>query len=130
MNERDDSVRDDDPLIDKAKALFDESVSELDAATLSRLNRNRHEALEQAAEGRVTGHWNQWVPAAGVAAAAVFAVVIWTGDPPVDELTPPAQASDFEIILDGDDFEMLEDLEFYSWIELEEDDGSDPNVVG
>ena len=130
MNERDDSVRDDDPLIDKAKALFDESVSELDAATLSRLNRNRHEALEQAAKGRVTGHWNQWVPAAGVAAAAVFAVVIWTGDPPVDELTPPAHASDFEIILDGDDFEMLEDLEFYSWIELEEDDGSDPNVVG
>lgn len=126
MNDRKDIVKDDDRLIGKAKELFDESVQELDAATLSRLNQNRHQAMEQASAGSVVGHWNQWLPATGVAAATVFAVVLWTGNRPVDELTPPATASDLEIILEGDDFEMLENLEFYSWIDLEE--VSDSNV--
>ena len=33
-------------------------------------------------------------------------------------------ATDLEIILEGDDFEMLENLEFYSWIELDEEPDS------
>lgn len=126
MNERNDIGKENDALTAKAKALFDQSVEELDAATLSRLNRGRHEALEQLGGGTVGLRWTQWVPAAGVAAAAAFAVVLWTGDRPIDELTPPASVSDLEIILDGDDFEMLENLEFYSWIELDEE--SDSNV--
>ena len=51
----------------------------------------------------------------------MFAVVLWTGNQPVDELTPEATASDFEILLTEDSFEMLEDLEFYSWIDLDEE---------
>ena len=124
MNDRKDIVKDDDLLVGKAKVLFDESVQELDAATLSRLNQNRHQAIEQAAGGSVVGHWNQWLPATGVVAATVFAVVLWTGDRPVDELAPTARASDLEIILEGDDFEMLENLEFYSWIDLEDESDS------
>ena len=126
MNERKHTVKEDDALVAKAKELFDESVQGLDAATLSQLNRRRQEALETVGEGRVGIRWTQWAPATGVAAAAVVAVVLWTGDRPIDELTPPARATDLEIILEGDDFEMLENLEFYSWIELDED--SDSNV--
>ena len=114
---------------EKAKRLFDESVEGLDAQTRSRLNRGRQAALEQLAAGRRA--WVQWVPAAGVAAAAVFAVVLWTGNQPVDELTPAA--SDFEILLTEDSFEMLEDLEFYSWIDLDEETQESPetdDVVG
>ena len=124
MNDRDDIVNDDDPLVGRAKTLFDESVDDIDAATLSRLNRNRHEALERSARRRLAGPWMQWLPAAGVAAAAVFAVAVWTGDPSLDELTPPAAASDLEILLEGDELEMLEDLEFYSWIDLEGESGA------
>ena len=104
---------------EKAKKLFDESVEGLDAETRSRLNRGRHAALEQLATGKPV--WVQWAPAAGVAAAAVFAVVLWTGNQPVDDITPAASASDFEILLTEDSFEMLEDLEFYSWIDLDEE---------
>ena len=64
--------------------------------------------------------WIEWVPAAGVAAAAVVAVVMWTGDPPTDVLTPASANADIEILLTEDSFEMLEDLEFYSWIDLDE----------
>ena len=63
----------------------------------------------------------QWAPAAGLAAAAIFGVVLWTGNQPVDQLTPEASVADFEILLTQDSFEMLEDLEFYSWIDLDED---------
>jgi hypothetical protein len=115
----------------KAKRLFDESVDGLDAQTRSRLNRGRQAALEELATGKPA--WVQWAPAAGVAAAAVVAVVLWTGNQPVDELTPVASATDFEILLTEDSFEMLEDLEFYSWIELDEEADVDletDDVVG
>ena len=104
---------------EKAKQLFDESVEGLDANTRSRLNHRRQAALAELATGRPV--WVQWAPAAGVAAAVVFAVVLWTGNQPVDDLTPEASAADFEILLTEDSFEMLEDLEFYSWIELDEE---------
>jgi len=118
MKERKDKVADE-AFADKAKQLFDESVEDLDGETRSRLNRGRQAALNELAVGRPV--WLQWAPAAGVAAAAVVAVVLWTGNPPVDELTPEASATDFEILLTEDSFEMLEDLEFYSWIDLDED---------
>ena len=54
-------------------------------------------------------------------AAAVLAVVLWTGTPGTDDLADPAVASDMEILLTEDSLEMLEDLEFYSWIDLDEE---------
>ena len=118
MNERKDMVANK-AFAEKAKQLFAESVAGLDGQTRSRLNRGRQAALEVLKTGRPV--WVQWAPAAGVAAAAVVAVVLWTGNPPVDELTPEASAADFEILLTEDSFEMLEELEFYSWIDLDED---------
>ena len=118
MNERKESAADR-AFAENAKQLFDESVEGLDGETRSRLNRGRQAALEEIKTG--TPVWVQWAPAAGVAAAAVVAVVLWTGNRPLDVTTPAAAASDFEILLTEENFEMLEDLEFYSWIELEED---------
>lgn len=118
MNERKDMVADK-AFAEKTKQLFDESVEGLDGQTRSRLNRGRQVALDELKTGRPV--WVQWAPAAGVAAAAVVAVVLWTGSPPIDDLTPESSAADFEILLTEDSFEMLGDLEFYSWIDLDED---------
>ena len=118
MNERDDMAADTE-FAQQAKQLFDDSVEGLDAATCSRLNRGRQAALAELNIGRTV--WVQWAPAAGVAAAAVFAVVMWTGSQPTDEFTPQASATDFEILLTEDSLEMLEDLEFYSWIDFDDE---------
>jgi len=118
MNERNEMGADK-AFAEKAKKLFDESVEGLDGQTRSRLNRGRQAALEELTSAKPV--WVHWAPAAGVAAAVVVAVVLWSGNLPVDELTPEASAADFEILLTEDSFEMLEDLEFYSWIDLDED---------
>ncbi|MDH4072843.1 MAG: hypothetical protein OEV41_07040 [Gammaproteobacteria bacterium] len=128
MNERPEGNANDD-FATKAKARFDESVARIDGATQSKLTRARHEALAELAAPRPA--WAQWVPATGVAAAAVLAVVMWTGGPSVNDLAAPEVASDMEILLTEDSLEMLEDLEFYSWIDLDEELSTEPeNHVG
>jgi len=104
---------------DKAKQLFDESVQGLDGQTLSRLNRGRQRAIAELRAGSGFQSLSPWVPAAGVTAAAVFAVVLLTGEPPKDDLSATSIATDFEILLDADSIDMLEDLEFYSWLDLD-----------
>ena len=105
--------------VDKARQLFDNSVEQLDASTLSKLNQSRHLALEKARPRRHPVL--RWAPAGGLAAAAVVAVVMMQGTVVVD--TPPAaNAADFEILLSEDNLDMLENLEFYSWLDQATDD--------
>lgn len=99
-------------ITNQAKELFDDSVERLDAATLSRLNQGRHRALEELRESRHSAQWLRWAPAAGVAAVAVVAVMMMRG-PDVVELAP-VTASDFEMLLEEDNLDMFEDLEFYA----------------
>lgn len=116
--------RTDEQLARDAKQAFDQSVDGLDAATLSRLNRGRQAAL---AEGRRSAfsnrQWLRWVPATGVAAAVLLVLVMQQGPGDVDVIAAPAP--DLEILLSEASIEMLEELEFYSWLDTEEfaDDG-------
>ncbi len=102
----------------QAKALFDDSVERLDAATLSRLNQGRQRALREIGDPVSAGEWARWVPAGGLAAAAVVAAVVWQGVPVEHSVPAAGTATDFEIMLSEDSLDMLEDLEFYSWIDM------------
>ena len=110
--------RSDEKFANEAKALFDDSVERLDAATLSTLNRNRHAALERARGARV--QWLHWAQVAGVAAAIVVAVMLALPGNGVD--TIPAATSDVDILLGEESIEMLEDLEFYVGLDMQGND--------
>lgn len=112
----------DEALAARAKSLFDESVASLDGQTQSRLNRARQAALAGTGGRQIRKGFSQWLPAAGVAAAAVVAAVLWFSRPVVEEIVRPTSVTDFEIILQEESFEMLEELEFYSWMDLDDDD--------
>jgi hypothetical protein len=116
MNERNRNTADE-AFADKAKQLFDASVDSLDGETRSKLNRGRQAALAELKPGG--RQWAQWIPAGGVAVAAVAALVVWSTSMRLPELDTPGVASDMEILLTEDSLEMLEDLEFYSWIDLD-----------
>jgi hypothetical protein len=98
----------------QARGLFDDSVERLDAAALSQLNQGRHAALKQLHSGRSASAWGRWLPVTGVAAAALLTVIIMRG-PEFDMSTE--SVTDFEILLEGENLEMLEDLEFYSLLD-------------
>lgn len=112
MNESDDSFG------KKAKAAFDNSVDELDAATLSKLNRSRHNALAELEHPK--RQWSRWMPATGAAAAVLIAVVLLQSPSAVNDVAGPTTVTDMEILLGEDSIEMLEELEFYSWIDSAE----------
>jgi hypothetical protein len=112
-------------LAEQAKALFDDSVERLDAATLSRLNQGRQQALQEIRDTGSGGEWARWVPAGGIAAAAVVAVVVWQGVSGEHSAPAAGTATDFEIMLSEDSLDMLEDLEFYSWMDTASLDSED-----
>jgi hypothetical protein len=70
--------------------------------------------------GNGSGTWRRqwWIPAAGVATAVVVAITMLSQKSLLQEI--PANAlSDFEVIMAGENLEMLEELEFYRWLDTE-----------
>jgi len=127
--------RDDAELERHARNAFKASVDDLDAATLSRLNRSRQQALDAAAGRKRTGwRWTAWAPA-GALAASVLAAVLLLRSPsetgaPVQVAATPTNAEVrqdlLELLTAGEDLDLATeaDLEFYAWVELETaDDG-------
>jgi hypothetical protein len=127
--------RDDAELERHARNVFKASVDDLDAATLSRLNRSRQQALEAAAGRKRTGwRWTAWAPV-GALAASVLSAVLLLRSP--SETVAPAQVAatptnadipqdPLELLTAGEDLDLATeaDLEFYAWVELETaDDG-------
>jgi hypothetical protein len=103
----------------RAKEVLDEGNAHLDARVRSRLTRARHAALEQA---RPRPFWmHQWAPAAGVAVAAVLAVLVWPGahDPVGGNTVKHEAAYDLEIVLAEENLELFENLDFYEWVDAE-----------
>ena len=92
-----------------------------------RLNRARQAALEQLPRRRRAAHW--LAPALSTAAVGALAVGLWLNpgtdrDVPVPVLNASADltAADLELLLTDDSLEMLEDLEFYAWLDADRSD--------
>ena len=106
-----------DKFIKKAKDALQDSVDNLDAATLSKLNQARQQAISQLDKPKRARRFN-WAPVTGLAAAMVLTSVfmfrsqeiINTVDNGVDEM---------EIIASNNNLELYEELDFYLWL-LEE----------
>lgn len=107
-----------DPFEERSREVFNDSVERLDARTRSRLNQARQRALEEVKKGAARRYWLA-APAGGLAAAALIALVlIRTGG---EAVAPGAEESamaldDFDIVADSDSFELIQDVEFYSWL--------------
>jgi hypothetical protein len=127
--------RDDAELERQVRNVFKASVDGLDAATLSRLNRARQQALEAAADHKRSGWgWTAWAPIGALAASVLAAVLLLrtpseTGAPAQAAATPTnalAPQDPLELLTAGEDLDLATeaDLEFYAWVELETaDDG-------
>ena len=112
--------------LDQARTLLDDSAAGLDAATLSRLNRARQGAL---AQRRRTAP-RRWMLPAGLASAclALFVALAWHALLPSGALQElPINSrnvanADMDLVSSDDSLEMYQDLEFYAWLEAQDQD--------
>lgn len=98
-----------------------DSADSLDAHTRSRLNQARQRALEELSPRPL---WQRHPALAGAATAAVavVALLMWQ---PIENgpeiIAPPAlDAPDLELLMTDESLDMLEDLEFYTWLAAED----------
>ena len=118
-----------DPLEQRSRELFEDSVGRLDARTRSRLNQARQQALNELNKGATRRYWLM-APLGGLAAAVLIAVVMLSGR---ETVAPPSESAalpldDFDIVADADSLELLQDVEFYSW--LADASGPEANSTG
>lgn len=104
-------------IAERATRLFTESVRGLDGATRARLAQARARAVEAAASGS-SFPWrpSSLVPLGAVAAVALAVAVIWQGPESALGVSQPAVLGDLDILLEGESFDLIEDLEFYAWL--------------
>jgi hypothetical protein len=106
----------------RSREVLAESAARLDGRTRSRLTQARHAALAQLE--RPQRHWWRSYLPAGAGAAAVLAVIIWTGPgsntaPRLVETGNGASAfEDIDLLADGEAPDFVGDaneVEFYEW---------------
>jgi hypothetical protein len=105
----------------RSRALFEDSVENLDMRVRSRLTQARHAALAGTSRpARFRARW--WTPAAGLAAAAILGVALWMGTPAQHavSLTDAQSIEDLDLLASsegsGDAIDMLQDdIEFYDF---------------
>ncbi len=124
----------DDKIEQRSRELLQAGVDRIEGRVRSRLTRARFAAVEEASARGRGSFWRTWLPAGGVAAAAVLAVVLWSGQRP-DRAGPdasiveaggnaqseasPSPMDDLDLMMASESFELLEDLEFYEWVDGE-----------
>lgn len=103
---------------DQARRLLDASTQALDAATLSRLNRARQQALAAASPARSTMRWPRRLAVA--ASLLLGAVILWPAAMrgPASTGASTLSPEDAELLADGE-LEMTDDLEFYAWLDAD-----------
>jgi hypothetical protein len=100
----------------RARMLFDESVEQLDAHTRSKLTQARHAALGELSRARPWQRWQIWAPAGGLVAAAIVAVAIGFGPGGDASRQAAVPLEDLDIVADAENLDLLQEVEFYSWL--------------
>ncbi|MFQ5644573.1 MAG: hypothetical protein ACE5FQ_12885 [Thiogranum sp.] len=94
----------------KVRRVLDSHADALDERTVARL-----QAMRRAALARPVRPGIGWLPATGmaVAAAALVAVLVWNQMPGGSNGLP----GDEELLSQMENLELLEELDFYAWLE-------------
>lgn len=136
--------------LEKAREALKASTAALPAEVLARLRESRRLAVEAASHPGPAWRRNGWVPAGALAAVfvAVLGGALWLngGETPAAPGTNFAAGAneDMPIVLNNDGLDMYADMDFYQWMETEdqpavapddpedsdEDDSDDTGVGG
>ena len=106
---------------DRAREVFERSVADLDARTRSKLTQARHRALNELDRPSIARQWSSLRPQAAAVALVVAAVgagwLLIGTDGSTVMVEGIAEVDDVELLLGEDELELIEELEFYAWLE-------------
>lgn len=113
-------------LTDIAKTALDQKTEALSSDTQHRLRLAREQALKQAVKESWT-HWLSWRWLSGVGAGVALASVIAFMIVPNVQTTPNSLSplDDLDLLTAEVDMDLVDDLEFYQWLDESLSDGSD-----
>ena len=108
------------PLEKRIKSSLQESVQQLDAETLQRLQTIRSDALNQPKKSSWLSLFqaSYWVPATGVVFCSIIAAMLFL--PQLQGTNNPNlldQTAMFELLDDPEDLEVISDPGFYLWMD-------------
>lgn len=98
------------------KQRLDQHVEGMDGETLSRLRQARTKALEAK---KPTFHWQPFGGAVALASVVALTVSIWLVQPTGD--LEATALDDIEMLASSEEPEFYEDVEFYYWLETQQD---------
>lgn len=101
----------DESLENRVRDALDADIDSPDPLLQARLRAIRLNALDRARSR--SRHFERWVPAGTVAAAIIVALTFSLSRPATIEM----EVSDLELVAASPDIELIEDLEFYEWLE-------------
>ena len=110
----------------QVRTQLDDDARDLDAATASRLNRGRQHALDLGlARPRARPGFLPYALAASIVAVLALTVILRVPEraEPMPAAAAPSSADDLELLAGSEELEMIENLEFYAWLELQSLDG-------
>ena len=116
-------MTDEDELAGSVRDSLEQSLEHLDAATLSRLNQARQNALT-IKQRRVSGL--PWLAAGSLAVIAISILasrLLLTSPDTLNDNMPLASIDDAEFIVVSEDIELLENLDFVSWMVTQDNAG-------
>jgi len=119
---------DNDGLERRARESYNEAVERLDSETIARLEMARRVAIDEFS-GR--SMWlkpgpGKWVPAAvaaGIGSIAIGWLMLGHQRDSTEIFSDDTMADDMEIMLAGENLDLLENLDFYLWLATQPDAG-------
>jgi hypothetical protein len=116
-------IQEDDNLAKSVSDALDQSIDHIDAAMLSRLNQARHRALSVNHRRRAGLPWLAAGSLAAIAIAVLATRLLLTSPATLDDNMPIASIDDAEFIVVSEDIELLNDIDFVSWMVTQDNAG-------
>jgi len=111
------------------KCALDQSVDEIDASTLSRLRQARYAAINQASRKPSLVFSRPALVSVFSMSVLALTLVLLSYRPATDIESIVAsddsieQLDDFSLLANGEDLDLVNDLDFYEWLEQQDDKG-------
>lgn len=105
--------------VSRLKDRLDQRLEALDGETVAQLHAARQKALQSMPRSRP-----RWIAMGGWAAAAasvLLVMTLWNTD--IRSVDEPGFIEDLELLSTKEDIEFIEDLDFYLWLEDEQQIG-------